>query len=532
MTGPTPTEQELIVHAFAPLGGRRAGRAFEQVRSIWQRCRDLLGVTHDIAGTALPTEPPTAVGPGLDEPLAAAQNEAVDIQLLLRRHQDVLNLSLVFAAPVDAGAASFVPPGWIEFDRWWSEVAGENTGALLGIARVHQAKPSSGWSRERLPARLHGRIRWDSPQPLDDDILLWEPSPSSGPDRDLVVTAPVGQDDRLSAWTWSRGDVALPPLARYLANAAKLRHHIRVWQRDQFWLDQLRAQVDTRVDELRTDLTRTDVVGELRGDEIGLAVGADRVERMRESVSAVRHNMSLLVPRLFDADLALVDWFHAQLGDTLALLDRSRGLAREIREIAPEPAPVRSAPKAAGKRFRLGFMLDVVDYGSRSTPAEEQVQERLAALVKRAVADLGLDFADADHQGAGDGLLVFLPDHVDVQHALPLLLSGMARRVADDNAVYRDRIRLRMAADVGPVGLAALGFGGKVTLTIGRLLDSPPLRAAVTERPGADLVVMLSDRLHDYVVGEGAPGLAPDEFDPAEIVVKKFTGRGWLWKGR
>ncbi|WP_158854084.1 CATRA conflict system CASPASE/TPR repeat-associated protein [Saccharothrix deserti] len=532
MTAPTPTEQELIVHVFAPLEGRRAAHAFGQVRSIWQRCRDLLGVTDPISATGLPTAPPAVVHPGPDGPLAAAQNEAVDIQLLLRRHQDMLNLSLAFAAPVDAGPASFVPPGWIEFDRWWVEVVGDDTDALLGTARVHQAKPPGEWARERLPARLHGRIRWGSPQSLEGDILLWEPDPSSGPDRDLVVMAPVGEDDRLSAWTWSRGEVDMPPLARYLANAAKLRHHIRVWERDEAWLARLRTQVDTRVDELRTDLTRADVVGELRGDEIGLAVAADRVERMRESVAAVRHNMALLMSRQLDADVALVDWFHVQLGDTLSQLDRSRGLARVIREMAPAPEPVRAAPKAAGKRFRMGFMLDVVDYGSRSTPAEERVQERLAVLVKDAVTDLGLDFADADHQGAGDGLLVFLPDHVDVQRALPSLLNGMARRVADDNAVHRDRIRLRMAADVGPVGLAALGFGGKVTLTIGRLLDSRPLRAAVVERPGADLVVMLSDRLHEYVVGEGVLGLDPDEFEPAEIAVKTFTGRGWLWKGR
>ena len=35
-----------------------------------------------------------------------------------------------------------------------------------------------------------------------------------------------------SVWAWSRGDTAIPPLARYLLHAAKLRQLYRDWQRD------------------------------------------------------------------------------------------------------------------------------------------------------------------------------------------------------------------------------------------------------------------------------------------------------------
>ncbi|PSL52111.1 class 3 adenylate cyclase [Saccharothrix carnea] len=532
MNDPTPGEQDLVVHVFAPLGGRHARRAGEQVRAIWLRCRELLGVTDPIGGTGLPAEPPASVPTGLDGALAAAQNEAVDLQLVLRRHHDLLNLSVLFAAPARTGLASFVPPGWIEFDRWWSEVQGDDVGDLLGTVRIYQAQQPGESTPEPLPGRLRGGIRWDARQTLDDDLRLWESDPSTGADRDIVITAPVGEDARLSAWTWSRGGTEMPPLARYLANAAKLRHHIRVWQRDEDWLAHLRAQVDTRVDELQADLTRADVADELRGDEAGLVVAADRVERMRRSVAVVRDNMASLLPRQLSADTALADWFHAQLGDALTQLDRSRNLAREIRAIAPEPVPPRPVPQPVGRRFRMGFMVDVVDYSGRTTPDEERIQGRVAEVVRDVVADLGLDFADADHQGTGDGLLVFLPDHVDVQRALPSLLNGMARRVAEDNAVHRDRVRLRMAADVGPVGLAALGFGGKVALTIGRLLDSAPLRAAIAGSPETDLAVVLSDRLHEYVVGEGTPGLDPDDFEPVDVVVKAFAGRGWLWTTR
>ncbi|MFI5590020.1 hypothetical protein ACIA5G_33575 [Amycolatopsis sp. NPDC051758] len=43
---------------------------------------------------------------------------------------------------------------------------------------------------------------------------------------------------------------------------------------------------------------------------------------------------------------------------------------------------------------------------------------------------------------------------------------------------------------------------------------------------------MVSDRLHGYVVGEGAPGLDPADFASTDIVVKTFQARAWLWTAR
>ncbi len=156
----------------------------------------------------------------------------------------------------------------------------------------------------------------------------------------------------------------------------------------------------------------------------------------------------------------------------------------------------------------------------------------MVALVEGVLDDLDVRLPEADHQGTGDGLMVFLPERVDVQRALPRLLRGAAERLGRDNTVHRDRVRLRMAVDVGPVGLAALGFGGKVATSLGRLLDSPPLRRAVLDHPDVDLAIVLSDRLHGYVVAEGVPGVDPDEFVPVDVEVKTFRDRAWLWMAR
>lgn len=208
-------------------------------------------------------------------------------------------------------------------------------------------------------------------------------------------------------------------------------------------------------------------------------------------------------------------------------------LAREVRELLSRDDVVPPNPSDGPTRpIRMGFMLDVVAYGSRSTPAKERVQERLAAVVRLVVADLGVELSHTDRQGAGDGVLVFLPPDLDVQRALPVLLRSTVARLAHDNGEFRDRMRLRMSADVGPVGLAELGFGGATATSAGRLLDSKPLRKWVVDRPDEDLAVAISDRLHSFVVAEGVPGLASEQFTQIRVRIKELTTDAWLWTGR
>lgn len=525
MTGP-PTEQELVVHAFAPLRGRHAERGWASLLEVWRRSGELLGTTEPVPTTGLPVVPPAELLPGRPEVLAAAQNEHVDVQLVLRRTHDVAALAVLFAAPDATGLAAGAPPGWAEFHRWWAELSEAGTDGLLGVAELFLCKAPV--ARDSLPRPLRGAVNWSQGY-RHDDLLLWEPPTDTEVVRYLVVSAPTDQDAELSRWTWSRGDLAMSPLGRYLAQAAKLRHHIRVWQDDEQWLARLRAQVDVHVDELRSDLARAAVVSELHGDEAGLVVAADRVDRMRDSVQVSRSNMTALLGSPLPADVGLAESFLAQLGQEGTLLDRSRSLAQEVRALAPPhtaPAgPVRSPDNA----IRLGLTLDIVQYTAREPPEMQRLQQRLLDLVVGVLGDLGLTMSDTDHQGTGDGLMMFLPAEVDVQRALPSLLHGMGERLRQDNEIHRDRLRARMALDVGPVGLAALGFKGKISSIMGRMLDSGRLRQAVLDHADVDLVAMVSDRLFDFVVGEGAPGLDAANFTRVDVAAKNYRGDAWLW---
>jgi hypothetical protein len=578
VAGSRLVDQELVVHVFAPVEGPHTARAYQQIREIWDRCHHRLGMTAPIPSTGLPTGlPPDPLRMPPDQALAAQEDRAADYQAIVRREHDVVNLSMVFAAPADTqsrrlriGSAS--PPGWIEFHRWWEELAAGGTDALLGVVLVCQAKftgqvasPTDALAqqvRAVLPATGHEEpYWWQRGHVSPDGFAVWETSPDGDRlERQLVVIAPEGRDPQLSAWTWSRGDVAMPPLARYLLHAAKLRYQARV-RGDGQQIAQLRERVNDRVAQLARMLNApSDHAAELaerrrlRADEAELRLTATDVRNMRHTVRIAVDNMARSLAEPLGADRRLADWFPRQLEADAEYLDTALQSAQHIGRLVgdrmgentvppsepTDPQPVgkpvppshdatRSAPGPGRTLVRMGFAVDVVGYSTRSAPQKEDAQYRLRTLVHDVLGHLDLRIEETDHQGTGDGMNVFLPVTVELHRALPRLIRAWEERLAFDNQRFRDRLRLRMATVVGPVGLAALGFSGYTVVEVNRLLDSQVLRQALRDHPDADLAVLVSDQLYQYVIGEGYPGLDASRFERHLIEVNEYRKHAWLW---
>jgi hypothetical protein len=191
------------------------------------------------------------------------------------------------------------------------------------------------------------------------------------------------------------------------------------------------------------------------------------------------------------------------------------------------PAPRRPSGERAD---RLGFVVDVVSYGQRTEQEQERVRDRLQALLRAVVTDVGDDYDEVDRDsGAGDGMVVFLPTGGDAAARLPALLSSVAARLAADNAAYRDRIRLRMAVGTGPVAGGGTGFAEPLVVNISRLVDSEPLRRAVAGNPEADLVVLVLDTLRREVVAPDYVPLVADNVELVDVAMNEFVDRAWLW---
>ncbi|MFE9748858.1 FxSxx-COOH system tetratricopeptide repeat protein [Saccharothrix saharensis] len=187
----------------------------------------------------------------------------------------------------------------------------------------------------------------------------------------------------------------------------------------------------------------------------------------------------------------------------------------------------------AGKRpmpamsTRLGFLVDVVQYGTRSRDQRLEAQHRLSDLVDAVIDRVGLNRTTVDLQEGGDSVLTFVGAEVDMVRTLPLLLEGWRELLRAYNGKSSDRVRLRMAIAAGSVATTKLGFVGEPAVTLGRLIDCQVLRDAVTDNEDADVVVLISNTMHDLA--------EVDRRDPAflrrHVDVRNYSGDAWLWLG-
>lgn len=120
-------------------------------------------------------------------------------------------------------------------------------------------------------------------------------------------------------------------------------------------------------------------------------------------------------------------------------------------------------------------------------------------------ASLGLSRMLLDRHSAGQ--VGVLPVGIDEPRVVSSLVEGLIRATAGLN------VRLRLAFHEGVTTFAADGFRGNAIATVRRLAESPPLRAALAEHPGADLAVMLSPPVFEGI----GPGLPADQFRQVEI---------------
>jgi Protein tyrosine and serine/threonine kinase len=184
-----------------------------------------------------------------------------------------------------------------------------------------------------------------------------------------------------------------------------------------------------------------------------------------------------------------------------------------------------------GLRLRMAFVLDVVGYGTRTVPQQQDAQRRLRALIDVMLDECGLKLEQeiVDHQWTGDGINAVLPADIDPTAALPVLMRSMASALGADNAQSDDRIRMRMAVSVGLIERSVAGFSGPLIVDINRLVDSAPLRAALAETPAADLAVAISEHVYAMMIAPGYPGIPGGQLTQVAVVAKEFSGTAWLW---
>jgi hypothetical protein len=322
----------------------------------------------------------------------------------------------------------------------------------------------------------------------------------------VIATGEDG-DAVASAWAWSRGDTAIPPLARYLLHAAKLRYQLRVWLRDDRARELREGITETAAEARRTpDVPRQAELLRRRDDALLMA---DELRDLRRTVEIAADNMAralgdeVEVSGPFADDRDLAQWFLARLDDDSAYLDTATRRAQRLtaRRVRPPAGPERPAGRAPADGATPDTSRNVFVVHGRDEQARVQMFEFLRALDLRPleweslVAGTGGASPFLGNVVAGaltraqTALVLLTPDDVVRLHpelhapnedpwetrftmqARPnvLLELGMAL------AAYGDRTVMVIAGDHRPVA----DYGGRNFI---RLDDSPACRQKIARR--------------------------------------------------
>jgi nucleoside phosphorylase len=287
-SGGAGVRQEFVVHAFAPMDGPWAEPAYQQVRRLWDRAAQVLAATAPLGDPGPPVDLRLE---GLLAPfgplLAARQRPDRTAQMVLRREHDALVLSIGWRA-----APGVAAPGWAGGEDQWSAIARDDADELLGVARLRVGLVPPEGTGDLFAGEL-----WESGGAALGRCTFWELPPFDDHgrwQRSLLVLAEESDEPALSKLVWSDGSPAMPPLARYLLDAAKVRYELRVRLAASTTLrsaTQSLPELSTRLDDLRltVGIARSNMAEVLRAvdpggtpdglfaDDLGTAAWLDQI---------------------------------------------------------------------------------------------------------------------------------------------------------------------------------------------------------------------------------------------------------------
>jgi hypothetical protein len=199
------------------------------------------------------------------------------------------------------------------------------------------------------------------------------------------------------------------------------------------------------------------------------------------------------------------------------------------------PAPVVNRGGIVNPKYEYRALL-ACDIAGSAGRGEQRLQEirgvlRSALLDAMGIADLDArDFAYAD---TGDGCQLVAPAGLPKARLLFPLLPELSYRIREHNrhAGADTRLRVRAALHAGDIRLDPDGtVSGAPFEALARLLDSAPLRhATLAGTSGTQVTAILSHHYYEETVGHGYEGLEADAFTAADVRVKEYAARAWLW---
>ncbi|MEU1340679.1 hypothetical protein [Streptomyces sp. NPDC005827] len=183
--------------------------------------------------------------------------------------------------------------------------------------------------------------------------------------------------------------------------------------------------------------------------------------------------------------------------------------------------------------YRALLTCDIVGSAGRGQQRQQEIRRVLRTALSDALDVAGLDARDFTYVDTGDGFQLVAPSALPKAGLLVPLLPELSARIREHNrqAPVDARLRVRAAVHAGEILVDPGGtVSGAPFEALARLLDSAPLRqAALTGTSGTPVAVILSRHFYEETVGHGYEGLEADAFTAADVRVKEYAARAWLW---
>lgn len=178
-------------------------------------------------------------------------------------------------------------------------------------------------------------------------------------------------------------------------------------------------------------------------------------------------------------------------------------------------------------------VVEVEGFGSpdRTLPHQFAIRGALYEMVADALAAAGVAWDDCYYEDRGDGVFVLVPPEFPKAPLIEVMPRALVRALREHNASSSEntRTRLRLAVHAGEVVLDERGVTplSPTTLTTAfRLLDAPPLKAALAGSPGV-LAIIVSQSAFDDAVRHSTV-LDPATFRPVEVENKDMADLAWI----
>ncbi|WP_042412994.1 hypothetical protein [Streptacidiphilus anmyonensis] len=183
--------------------------------------------------------------------------------------------------------------------------------------------------------------------------------------------------------------------------------------------------------------------------------------------------------------------------------------------------------------YRALLACDIAGSAGRGEQRLQEIRRVLRAALTGALDTARLDARDFAYVDTGDGCQLVAPASLPKAGLLVPLLPELSSRIREHNrhAGPDTRLRVRVAVHAGEIRLDPGGaVSGAPFEALARLLDSAPLRQAAMAGPnGTPVAAILSQHLYEETVGHGYDGLEADAFTEADVRVKEYAARAWLW---